>query len=122
MPQQGTVTVRGLRETLVALNRIERGAHKRVFGELMQAAAGPVRQAWVSKLYRYPQASTSTITPKMTTRAIFVTQRAKKVTGKRGDFGAIEMRRGLEALFEEADNTTKAVEEGLDDLTREAGF
>ena len=121
MPQAGTVTVRGLNEVLRGLNKIQRGAHKQVLGGLL-AAAEPVRRSWVGKLGRYTGVSTSTITPKMTTKGVFITQRARKVTGARADFGSIQMRHGLSALFEEADNTTKAVEKAMDELTREAGF
>ena len=121
MAQAGTVKIKGYRETMRALNKIERGAHKRVMGSLLLAAE-PVRRSWVGKLSRYQGVSTSTITPKMTTSSIFVTQRARKTTGRRGDFGALQMRHGLAALYEEADNTTKAVELALDKLTGEAGF
>jgi hypothetical protein len=121
MPQAGTVKITGYRETMRALNKIQRGAHKRVMGGLLLAAE-PVRRSWVGKLSPYRGVSTSTITPKMTTSSIFVTQRARKRTGKRGDFGSLQMRHGLAALFEEADNTTRAVEKALDMLTGEAGF
>ena len=121
MAQAGTVHVRGLRETLAALNKIERGAHRKVMGGLLEAAE-PVRRSWVSKLSPYRGASTSTITPKLLTKGVFVTQRARKTTGRRPDFGALEMRHGLAALFEEQDATLRTVEKALDDLTREAGF
>jgi hypothetical protein len=121
MPQAGTVKINGLNELLRSLNKIERGAHKRVMGGLLLSAE-PVRRSWIGKLSRYEGVSTSTITPKMTTKGVFITQRARKRTGRRGDFGALQMRHGLAALFEEADNTTKAVEKALDELTEEAGF
>jgi hypothetical protein len=121
VPQAGTVKINGLNELLRSLNKIQRGAHKQVLGGLMLAAE-PVRTSWVGKIDRYRGVSSSTITPKMTTKGVFITQRARKTTGKRGDFGAIQMRLGLVALFEEADNTTKAVEKALDELTEEAGF
>ena len=121
MPQAGTVRVRGLNETLRALNKIQRGAHKQVMGGLLKAG-DPVRGAWAGKLDRYPGASTATIQPRMTTKSVFVTQRARKTTGRRGDFGALQMRHGLAALFEEADNTRKAAEDAIDELADSAGF
>lgn len=121
MPQAGTVRVTGLREALAALNQIQRGAHKQVLGGLMKAAE-PVRSSWVGKLSSYAGASTGTIQPKMTTKSIFVVQNAKKVTGRRGDFGALQMRHGLSALLEHEDETRKAAEQALDDLTSDAGF
>ena len=121
MPQAGTVTVRGLNEVLRGLNKIQRGAHKQVLGGLLEAAE-PVRRSWAGRLSSYAGASTATLTPVMTTKGVKIVQRKRKVTGLRGDFGGLQMRHGLSALFEEADNTTKAVEDALDELTREAGF
>ena len=121
MPQAGTVTVHGLGDVLRGLNKIQRGAHKQVLGQLLESAE-PVRRSWAGKLGRYRGASTATLTPKMTTKGVLITQRARKVTGRRSDFGSLQMRHGLSALFEEADETTKAVEKALDELTREAGF
>lgn len=121
MPQAGTVTVSGLNETLRALNRIERGCHKKVLGGLLEAAE-PVRRSWISKLDRYQGASTGTIGPKMTTKGVFVTQRARKVTGRRGDYGSLQMRHGLSALFENYDETRKLTERALNDLITDNGF
>lgn len=121
MPQAGTVTVSGLNETLRALNQIKRGAHRRVLGGLMEAAE-PVRRDWVGRLAPYQGVSSGTIGPKMTTKGVFVTQRARKTTGARPDFGGLQMRHGLSALFENYDETVKLTEKALDELTREAGF
>ena len=121
MPQAGTVKITGLRQVMAGLNRIEKGAHKAVFAELLQSAE-PVRRSWAGKLQRYRGASTSTLTPAMTTKSVFVRQQKRKVSGKRGDFGSIQMRKGLEALFEEADNTTREVERAMDRLTMSSGF
>jgi hypothetical protein len=117
----GTVRLKGYRETIRALEQIKRGAGKAMLGGLKDAAE-PVRQEWISRLQRYQGASTSTIGPKVLTRGILVTQRARKRTGLRGDFGSLQMRHGLAALFDKQDETVKAVEKALDDLTREEGF
>jgi hypothetical protein len=118
---EGTVRLKGYTETMRALERIQRGAGKSVLGG-MKEAAEPVRRLWIEKLSRYQGVSLGTIGPKVTTRSVFVTQRARKRTGRRSDFGALQMRRGLEALFEREDETRDSVERALDKLTREEGF
>ena len=117
----GTVHLRGYRETMRALEQVQRGAGKAMLKGLALSAE-PVRQDWISRLQRYEGVSTGTIGPKVLTKGVLVTQRARKRTGLRGDFGAIQMRHGLEALFSKQDETLKAVEHFLDDLTREEGF
>ena len=119
--QAGTVRIKNLNETLRALNKCQRGLHKSMMGGLLEAAE-PVTTSWQGKVGKYAGASTSTIGPRMTTKSVFVTQKARKRTGKRGDFGSLQMRHGLAALFEEADNTEKEVEKALDKLTEGEGF
>lgn len=104
-----------------ALDEIKRGSGRAVLGGLKEAAE-PVRRSWVSKVSRYQGASTSTIVPSVERSGLIVRQRARKVTGRRGDFGALQMRLGLQALAENEDETIRSVEDALDDLTREAGF
>lgn len=116
-----TVNIRGYKETLRALERIERGAGKALLSGLKDAAE-PVRSEWVSRLQPYMGASTSTIGPKLLTRGVVIQQRAKKVTGRRGDFGSLQMRHGLGALFDKQDETLKLAEKAMDDLTRDEGF
>lgn len=121
MPQAGTVRIRGWNEISRSLNNIKRGSHKTVLGGMLKAAE-PVRRDWAGRVGRYQGASTSTITPKMTTKGVFVTQRARKVTGKRGDFGALQMRHGLSALADNEDETRREVEKDLDRLISGEGF
>lgn len=119
---QATVRVTGLRETLSALNKINREAAKTVRNEL-KTAAEPVAATAREKLSRYPGASVKTIGPRAVTRGVYVTQRARKVTGLRGDFGALQMRRVLiPALAEHEDSIVKEVDDALSRLARSAGF
>lgn len=117
----GTVRIKGYREAMRALESIKRGAGKALLGGLMEAAE-PVRKDWVSRLERYPGASTSTIGPKALTKGIVVQQRKRKVTGQRADFGSLQMRHGFDALESKQDETLKLAEKAMDDLTREEGF
>jgi hypothetical protein len=104
-----------------ALNKIQRGLHITVLGGLAEAAE-PVRRDWASRLSRYQGASLATIGPKLTTRSVFVTQRARKRTGRRGDFGSLQMRHGLAALLENEDETRAEVEKAFDRLADGEGF
>lgn len=117
-----TVRIRGLRETIRALNRVNKQVAKQVRDELKRAVE-PVAASARDRVGRYPGASTSTIGPKATTRSVFVTQRKRKVTGLRPDFGSLQMREGLlPALAEHEDDIVGQVEDALDRLTRTAGF
>lgn len=118
----GAVRITGLRETLSALNRVNREAAKIVKAELVKAAE-PVAATAREKLSRYPGASTRTIGPRAVTRGVYVTQRARKVTGLRGDFGALQMTRVLiPALEEHEDDLVDAADDALTRLARSAGF
>jgi len=121
MPQAGTVHIRGWREVSASLNKIQRGAYKKVLGGL-ERAAEPVRASWVNKLSGYSGASTATIRPKVLAKGIIVRQDARKVTGRRADFGSLQMRHGLSALFERQDETRREAEKALDELISEEGF
>lgn len=117
-----TVRVKGLRELMRALNKVNKEAAKTVRAELIKAAT-PIAVSARSKISRYAGASTSTIGPRASVKGAFVTQRASKVTGVRGDFGVLQMRVGLEpALEEREDETVLAVEQALDRLGVRAGF
>ena len=117
-----TVRIRGLKETLRALNKVNKEVRKRMLDELKKAG-DPIARDAQQKLARYPGASLGTIGPRASAKGVFVTQRARKVTGLRGDFGALQMSEGLiPALAENEDKVVDAVEDALDRLTRSAGF
>lgn len=117
----GTVRVRGLRETLRAFRRLEAEIGPEMRTEL-RAIAEPVALTARSLISPYQGASVRTIGPRVTQTGAAVTQRAKKVTGRRGDFGALQMRRLEEALEEHADEIEPKLEDMLDRITRKEGF
>lgn len=122
MADTATLRVENLREFLRAVNKIDRGEKKAIKDTLAEAAQ-PVAATARQRLSRYAGASLTTIGPRVVTAGVFVTQRARKVTGKRGDFGALQMREGLiPALAEHEDDVVEALEDALDDLGRSAGF
>lgn len=115
------VRVKGLRETQRAFQKLEKSVAKEVRDEL-KAAAEPVAAAWRDKVARYVGASVATIRPRASVRGAFVTQNARKVTGRRGDFGSLQMRRGDEALEENQNQVVTKVERMLDRLSASQGF
>jgi hypothetical protein len=119
---EATVRVRGLAETQRALRKVNKEAAKEV-RDALKTAAGPVVSTAKLKLGVYPGASVGTIGPKVTMRSVFVTQRARKVTGLRPDFGRLQMTHVLEpALDEHVDDVVDEVEDALENLGRREGF
>jgi hypothetical protein len=117
-----TVRVRGLAELNRALNNLNKEAKRAVLDELKKTAE-PVAADARSKISRYQGASLGTIKPRATGRSVFVTQNARKVTGKRGDFGALQMTRGLmPALDENTDKIVTGLEHAIDRLAAREGF
>lgn len=117
-----TVRVRGYRECVAALGKVNRGVAKTA-RDALRDVARPVSETAKNKLARYPGASLGTIGPKVTTKGVFVTQRAKKVTGLRPDFGHLQQTKGLEpALDEHADDIEDSVTQAFDRLVDSAGF
>jgi hypothetical protein len=117
-----TVRVRGLRETVRALDKINRDAKRVVLAELAMAAE-PIAQQARANISRYQGASLNTIRPRAGVGGAYVTQSARKVTGLRGDFGALQMTRGLmPALEDHADEIVPRLERALDRLASSQGF
>lgn len=118
----GTVRVTGLRETIRSLEIVNRKAAKVVKDEIKQAVE-PVAASARGRISRYRGASTSTIVPRVSPRGAFVTQRARTVTGLRGDFGSLQMREGLlPALAEHEGEIVEQVDDALGRLVRLSGF
>ena len=118
----GSVRLHGYRETMRALRKCEKGARD-AWKDAFKEVARPIAEEAQSRLARYQGISLGTIGPRVVTSGVFVTQRAKKRTGLRGDFGSLQMRVGLlPALEANEGKIDKAVEKALDDLTDSAGF
>lgn len=110
------VVLRGMREFKRAINRASRETRATVNDGLKEAAR-PVTESAKAKEARWGGASIGTIGPRVTTSSVFVTQRAKKVTGLRGDFGALQMRDAfIPALDENEREVERGVERALDRL------
>jgi Ni,Fe-hydrogenase III large subunit len=117
-----TIRVRGYREVVRSLNVVSKETRAVVRAALAEAA-WPVAADTKSRLSRYQGISLGTIGPAVRVSGVAVTQRARKVTGLRGDFGALQMTRGfLPALDANAEETYRGVELALDELIRSQGF
>lgn len=117
----GTVRVTGLRETIRSLDAVNRKAAKVVKDEL-KTAVEPVAETARQRISRYQGARTSTIGPRVSAKGAFVTQRARKVSGLRGDFGSLQMRHLIGALAEHEADIVDDVDDALGRLIRISGF
>lgn len=116
------IRVDGTREVMRAFRAVDKSL-AREFGNDLKAAAAPVVEGSKQKVTRFRGVSLRTIRAKRSGPNVFVEQSARKVTGKRGDFGALQMRVGLiPALDENTDEVFAAVEKTLDRYANSAGF
>jgi hypothetical protein len=118
------VRVRGLREAIGAFRAVDRALAKDFRQELKEAAE-PVASAARSKLGRYRGVSMA-VSPRLQGGSgvgVVVRQNARKVTGRRGDFGGLQMRRAFEpALDEHADEVVDRVDAALGRWINKAGL
>lgn len=122
MAQPIAVKVKGYRECVRALQRVDKDTKKEMLGAL-KASAEPVAKDARSLLSRYQGASINTINPRAVTSGVYVTQRARKKTGKRPDFGSLQMRVGLiPALDKHEDDIVESVDHAIGILTNREGF
>ena len=113
MPRE-TVRVRGLREFQRAAKRAGPDARKHVRDALKEAVE-PIRQDAIRRFSVIDQRSASGYTAFVTQRAAGVRQSTRKTTGRRPDYGALQMTRALlPALQDNADEIERGVERALD--------
>lgn len=117
----GAVKVKGLRETVRAFNKLDRTVTREVRKELKQAAE-PVRDDSRGRISKYRGSQPARVGIKASGASIYVTQRARKVSGQRGDYGLLQQRHLEDALDENQGEVRKGVEDALDRLARSHGF
>lgn len=121
MARQHFIVVEGYREVDRALRKVDKDkdkAFRREFAEAGQHVADAFKQ----RIARYGGAKTETVVSKALAKGVFVVQNASKVTGKRGDYGRLQMFHLVDARDENIDKTIAALEEAMDDVIDGAGF
>lgn len=121
MAAAGGVVFRGMRELNRAFLQVERNVRDDFIDELKKEAE-PVAASARSRISRYRGAQTSTIKPVTRYHNVLVRQGARKRTGLRGDFGALQMRHLIGALHEHKDAIDDKIDGWLDWQGRKAGF
>jgi hypothetical protein len=115
------VRIQGLREAQRAFRKLDRAVSKDFKDELAHAAE-PVARSAASRLVRFRGASTN-VKALTLARGVYVRQMQRTVTGRRGDFGALQMRTAfLPALAEHEDEIVHEVEKAFDRFADRAGF
>lgn len=116
------VRIRGLRETQRAFKRMS-GTLDVTLREHLKRTAEPVAREAQSIASQWQGAKTSTIGPRVVQAGVFVTQRARTVSGLRGDFGSLQMRKAMiPALEHHVDTVERGAEEALDVIEHIGGF
>jgi hypothetical protein len=119
---QPAVRIKGYREVQRALLRAEKGLRAALRAGLKEAVEPVAKTAQMLET-RWAGASIGTIGPRITLAGAAVTQRARKVTGKRPDFGALQMTEAMiPALEAHDDEIEDRAGEALDALFLASGF
>lgn len=111
-----TVKVKGYREFLRAASRAGKEAKTEVRAAFRDVAE-PVRAEATSRFSTVDTRSAQGFRIAVRARGVAVEQRLKKTTGKRGDYGSLQMRRALiPALSANEDKIMKGMEKALDKI------
>ena len=122
----GTVRVEGLSALVRAFGRVDKDMKRGLQRELSDIAkiVATGTQEKLSALS--PPASSKTVSgvrPRVRGATAYVEQRLGKTTGKRGDWGATQMKRAfLPSLEENADRVEERVDAMIDGVIARAGF
>lgn len=108
-----------MKELQRALRQVDKSLERDLKDELKKAGE-PVARSAASKLARWRGASTDVRVHPLG-KGVFVRQQARKVTGLRGDFGALQMRDAfIPALDENQHRIVADIEDALDRWIRQA--
>lgn len=116
------VRVKGLRELQRDIGRVDKQLRSEL-GKELKKLAEPVAADASRRVARFGEKTAAGIVAGRRGGGAVVRQRLRKVTGKRGDFGALQMRTALiPALEAHEEEVVHGVEDLLDRLTSEAGL
>ena len=109
-----TLRVSGYREFVRACDHAGKDA-KREVRTTLRGVGEAVRVAATSRLARIDERSAAGLRVSVRQQGVFVVQSLRKTTGKRPDYGALQMRRALlPALRSKTDETEHAMEQAVD--------
>lgn len=118
----GTVRVKGLKELQRDFRKLDRETAKEVRQGLREAAE-PVRQEAQALFSSIDASSAAGYKVRVRQRGVAVEQSRRRKTGKRPDYGSLQMRRALlPALGRRQDEVIKGVDKTLGKLAGENGF
>ena len=115
---KSTIRVRGLREFSRAASKAEKRTKDVVRGALREAAE-PVQEEAKRNFERYDAGSASGFKVRVWGRGygVFVEQSKRKTTGRRADYGALQMSKGLlPALDSKSREVERKLEQAVDKL------
>lgn len=114
MPQGATLRVEGYREFMQLMARTDRASRKAVRDEIRKA--GEHVRVDAAGLFSPTDARTAAgYKTRVRQRGVAVEQSLRKTTGKRPDFGALQMRRALlPALYGNEDRTIRELQQAFD--------
>lgn len=123
MAAGGAIRVEGLRELERALKASDKDAAKGLRKELREAAKVVSLEAR-SRFSGVDGYSAMGIRPRVRSGLVAVAEQSRKrTTGKRGDYGALQMRKALvPALWDKRDEVEERIENMLDTVGRNNGF
>lgn len=111
-----TVRVKGLKELNRAINRADKES-KKLMKDRFKQVGEIVASDGRSRFSRIDSGSAAGFKTKALTKGVKVEQSRRKVTGKRGDYGALQMRTALvPALQAKRDDVIDELNRALDDV------
>lgn len=118
-----TIRVKGLKELTRDFKKMDKELSKDVRGELKDAG-DIVRVEATSRFSGYDARSAAGYKTRVRSAGfVSVEQSLRRVTGKRGDYGALQMRKALgPALDDKTDEVVKTLDKMLGRLAGENGF
>lgn len=120
---EGTVRVKGLRELTRDLNRLSKEVSKEVRDELKEA--GDIVRTEASSRFASisPRSAAGYRTRVRRAGLVVVEQSRRRVTGRRGDYGALQMRRALApAVASKEGEVVNRIDRMLERLGNSNGF
>jgi hypothetical protein len=110
---QNPVRLKGYREFQRAVRKAPKDTRTELRGAFREIG-DIVKSAWSNRLGRIDERSARGLRTSVTTKGIVVRQSLRKTTGKRPDFGALQMRYGLEEYDRHRRQVEGELERALD--------